>query len=47
MNCGYIGLEGQIKYPERSEVNLSPEWSDIAVIHSRMSSSLFHDQPDT
>ncbi len=32
MNYGYIGPEGQIKYPERSERNLSPELSNTAPI---------------
>ena len=41
MDYGYIGPEGQLKYPERSEGCLSPEWSNIAVIHTRRSLSLF------
>ena len=43
MNYSYIGPEGQIKNPERNEGYLCPEWSNIAVIHTRRSLSLFDD----
>ena len=41
VNYSNIGPEVQVNDLKQSEGYLSPKWSDIAVIHTRISKSLF------